>query len=176
MNLPMYRTHIVCLVIGLLSALGLSACGFEPIYARRGGDGSAEALRRVEIAVIPDRSGQILRNHLIDMFDPLRTAGGKPYVLHVRLSETPQVLALRRDNVIARGGYSATATYWVADRDGRRLFTASAGFTTDFEIADSERATSIAREAARDRLMQQIAEEIRQHVALQLGSVSDQRT
>jgi LPS-assembly lipoprotein len=155
----------------MATALTLAGCGFEPIYARRGDSGSNELLAQIEVAPILDRPGQILRNHLIDMFDPRRDARNKQFVLHARLVESPQVLALRRDDVISRGGYSASVNYRIVDRAGRTVFASGASFSSDFEISDSERATSIAREAARDRLMQQLAEEMRQQIAMQTNAL-----
>lgn len=155
----------------VVAALTVAGCGFEPLYARRGDSGAAEVLAQIEVAPILDRPGQILRNHLIDMFDPRRDARNKQFVLYARLVESPQVLALRRDDVISRGGYSATVNYQIVDRAGRTIFASGASFGSDFEISDSERATSMAREAARDRLMQQLAEEMRQQIALQINTL-----
>lgn len=150
-------------VAGFFVALGasLSACGFSPIYARREASDPGALLAQIEVAPIAERSGQILRNNLIDMFDPRREAGTKQYVLVVTLNESPQVLALRRDDVISRGGYSASANFRLLDRRGAVVISGGAGFGSDFEIADSERATALARQTARDRLMQALAEEIR---------------
>lgn len=147
----------------------LSGCGFEPIYATRDGKRVPQLLAQIEIAPIAERSGQILRNHLIDMFDPQRDRSGiRPYVLYVNISETPQVLAIRRDDVISRAGYQAAVTFRLVDRAGRQLMAGATGFSGDFEISDSERATAMAREGTRDRLMQAIAEEIRLQVVTQM--------
>lgn len=163
-------------VVFAVVALALAGCGFQPMYARGGPNAPIEIMSQIEVEPIANRSGQILRNHLIDMFDPLRDTRNKRFVLRARVTETPQVLALRRDDVISRGGYSATVVYSVVDRSGRVQMSGSAGFTADFEISDSERATSIARESARDRLMLQLAEEIRIQVAARAGEMELSQT
>lgn len=155
----------------LVVALALQGCGFTAIYAR--GTQASDLLSQIEVAPIAERSGQILRSHLIDMFDPRSgSAAGRPYVLQVRVSESPQVLALRRDDVISRGGYWASANFRIIDRAGRQIMSGGAGFSGDFEISDSERATAMAREGTRDRLMQLLAEEIRMQIATQLPSLN----
>jgi LPS-assembly lipoprotein len=153
----------------VLAGHALSACGFTPIYARTGADDPGAVLGQIEVAPIGERSGQILRNHLIDMFDPRRDSNTKRFVLLVTLNESPQVLAFRRDDVISRGGYSASANFRLVDRRGVVVLSGGAGFGSDFEISDSERATALARESARDRLMQTLAEEIRVQLVTNRG-------
>jgi LPS-assembly lipoprotein len=152
-------------------ALALQGCGFTPIYAR--GTQASDLLSQIEVAPIAERSGQILRNHLVDMFEPRRgSAARRQYVLQVRIIESRAALAIRRDDVISRGGYSASANFRIVDRAGRQIMTGAAGFNGDFEISDSERATAMAREGTRDRLMQLLAEEIRLQIATQLPSLN----
>ena len=97
-------------VVALLLLLNLAGCGFRPIYgsAANGlnGDGGQEsgqaggvkaALAQVKIGLIPDRSGQQLRNHLLDLMN----AGGEPsrpvYRLDISLTTEKTALATRSD-------------------------------------------------------------------------------
>lgn len=150
---------------------GLWGCGFEPIYGGREGRQRVEALANFTVLPIAERSGQVLRNYLIDSMGPTNSTGARKYQLQVRLNESPQVLALRRDEVISRGGYTASATFQVIDRSGRSLYSGSAAYSTDFEISDSERATYVSRESARDRVMQSIAEDIKLQLAEKLDVI-----
>ncbi|MBI4724684.1 MAG: hypothetical protein HY765_06825 [Rhodomicrobium sp.] len=53
-------------VAGLLG-IGVSGCGFHPLYATAGNGGANvdEAMKSVQISTIPSRTGQRLRNELI---------------------------------------------------------------------------------------------------------------
>jgi LPS-assembly lipoprotein len=97
-------------VVASLLLLNLAGCGFRPIYgsAANGlnGDGGQEssqaggvkaALAEVKIGLIPDRSGQQLRNQLLDLMN----AGGEPsrpvYRLDITLTTEKTALATRSD-------------------------------------------------------------------------------
>lgn len=49
----------------LITLMIISACGFRPVY---GTNKIQNTLSNIEISIIPDREGQIIRNHLIDYF------------------------------------------------------------------------------------------------------------
>ncbi len=143
----------------------LSACGFEPLHAQRG---AVEALPSIRIEPIPERSGQILRNYLLDRISPRGTPRDANYTLVVRLFEPRQVLALRRDDVISRMSYSAVASFDLVDADGKRANAGSASFSTDYEITNSEYATLIALQSARERVLELVADDIRNQIVVEL--------
>jgi LPS-assembly lipoprotein len=150
-----------------LCAAGLSGCGFEPLLGRAGDSADAiEQLSAIRIESIPDRSGQVLRNALLDRLTPQGQVPGARYVLRIRLSEPRQAILLRRDDVISRSSYSAQATFDLRDAQGQRVFSGSSTFTTDYEIASSEFATRTSLENARDRVMELVASDIRNQLAL----------
>ena len=75
-------------VAGLLS-LGASGCGFHPMYGpTASGANLTDVMKSVQVATIPSRTGQRLRNELI--FGT--TGGGEPlapvYRLDIALRET----------------------------------------------------------------------------------------
>jgi LPS-assembly lipoprotein len=150
-----------------LCAVGLSGCGFEPLLGTTGNSTDAIAqLASIRIEPIPDRSGQVLRNALLDRLTPQAQTRGAQYVLRIRLEEPRQTILLRRDDIISRSSYSAQATYELSDAKGQRLFAGSSHFTTDYEIATSEFATRTSLESARDRVMELVAGDIRNQLAL----------
>jgi LPS-assembly lipoprotein len=153
------------LLFGLLALLAMNACGFEPIYAtRRGSDVSTE-LASIRVSPIADRSGQILRNYLLDRLTPLGQSQASRYTLNIRLSEPRQTLALRRDDVISRTGYSASATYELLDGSGKRVVGGISTFSTDYEITSSEYATLVSQQNARDRVLELVSDDIRGQLA-----------
>lgn len=153
-------------VLALLAASpSLAGCGFEPLHASGRGADVTAALAEIRIQPIPDRSGQILRNYLLDRLTPRAGAVPSRYTLVVRLQEPRQTLALRRDDVISRVGYSATASFDLNDERGSRIFTGAASHSTDYEVTNSEFATLVSLQAARERVLELVSEDIRSQLA-----------
>ncbi|MFM8988614.1 MAG: hypothetical protein ACKOUS_02890, partial [Alphaproteobacteria bacterium] len=62
----MTRTRRTALLL-LAGALPvLAGCGFSPLYGRSEGGAVAEELAKIRVLPIANRSGQVLRNHLLD--------------------------------------------------------------------------------------------------------------
>lgn len=154
------RTFAACVL-----AAALAGCGFEPLHAQRG---AVAALPPIQIVPIPERSGQILRNYLLDRMAPRGESGSQAYTLVIRLSEPRQILALRRDDVISRLGYGAVATYELIDAAGKRVVSGSSSYSTDYEITNSEFATLAAQQNARERVLELVADDIRNQIAIEL--------
>lgn len=152
-------------LLAAFCAASLAACGFEPLLGRYSDGGAIEQLEAIRIEPIPDRSGQVLRNALLDQLTPLGSATGARYVLRIRLAEPRQTILLRRDDVISRSSYSAQASYELLDLQGKRVLAGTSSFTTDYEVASSEFATRTSLENARDRVMELVAADIRNQLA-----------
>ncbi|MCZ8312799.1 MAG: LPS assembly lipoprotein LptE [Magnetospirillum sp.] len=150
-----------------LCAVALAGCGFQPLLGRAGDSADAiEQLSAIRIEPIPDRSGQVLRNALLDRITPQGQTQASRYVLRIRLSEPRQTILLRRDDIISRSSYTANATFELRDMQGRRVFSGSSSFITDYEITASEFATRTSLENARDRVLELVADDIRNQLAL----------
>lgn len=147
----------------LVVLLALSGCGFAPLYGEQGG--TARELERVRVELIADRSGQILRNHLLDGMTPRGLAPSPAYSLAVRLSEPRQEIAIRRDDTASRIGYSAIATFRLSDARGALLYAGQATTSTTYEVTTSEFATLSAQRDARDRAMAELSADIRNQLA-----------
>ncbi|MCM0018613.1 MAG: hypothetical protein NBV67_01330, partial [Tagaea sp.] len=63
----------------------LAGCGFEPLHRATARGSAADSLAAIRIDPIADRSGQILRNYLLDRLSPRGTPARPDYVLRVRL-------------------------------------------------------------------------------------------
>jgi len=147
----------------------LAGCGFQPLLGRQTGASVTDNLAAIRVAPIPDRSGQLLRNALLDSLTPRGAAAvAAQYTLSIRLQEPRQTIALRRDDVISRSSYAAVATFDLVDRQGRKIATGTSTFTTDYEITVSEYATRASLEDARSRVLVLIADDIRNQLALAL--------
>jgi LPS-assembly lipoprotein len=153
--------------IALLAlAASVAACGFEPLYARRDNASVVDDLAAVRVDLIPDRSGQILRNYLLDGLNPRGQAAQAAYILSVRINEPRQEVGLQRDDTVTRYAYGVSAQFRLTDARGAAILSGSSASGTSFEISDSEFATVSNQASARDRLMQQISNDIREQLAI----------
>jgi len=156
------------LTVMLLCVTLLAGCGFQPLLGRQPGSSVPDELAAIRIAPVPDRSGQLLRNALLDTLTPRGAASASKYTLAIRLHEPRQTIAVRRDDVISRSSYGAVASFELIDREGRKIATGTSSFTTDYEITVSEYATRASLENARNRTLVLIADDIRNQLALSL--------
>jgi LPS-assembly lipoprotein len=159
------RPFLAVLVLAL--ACPLAACGFEPLYARNDrGVSPVEDLAAVQVELIPNRSGQILRTYLRDGLNPNNVEVPRRYTLRVTLVEPRQELALQRNDTVARYGYGVAAGFVLIDAAGRGLFQGAASLSTNYEVSDSQFATLSSLYDARDRAMQVISDDIRNQLAV----------
>jgi LPS-assembly lipoprotein len=153
--------------MAILAALaGTASCGFEPLYGRKDNGSVVDDLAAVRIGLIPDRSGQILRNYLLDNLNPRGTLAQPAYTLSVSITEPRQEVGLQRNDTATRYAYAVVARFRLIDTRGENLVSGTSQSGTSFEIADSELATLSSQASARDRVMQQISDDIRQQLAV----------
>lgn len=178
-TLRMRRYLPLALLLAALS--GLSACGFQPLYARHDGGSVPEQLTLVRIGAITDpapgtlrgfrdypiendRSRQILRNYLSDDLSTRRDTRSE-YVLDVHVIEPRTNIAIDRSDTTLRYGYSVVARFYLRDLSGRSMLEGVSSSTTSFAVSQSEFATIASQRDARDRAMQEISADIRNQLA-----------
>ena len=66
----------------------LAACGFQPMYGSRGAPGTQMQMASIEVGIIKDRQGQLLRNLLLDRINPGGTPQSPNYTLTVQMSDS----------------------------------------------------------------------------------------
>ena len=159
-------------VILALAALMPSACGFRPVYGTAAPNGSQAGvstnLSRIEIGMIPDRSGQILRNALIDRFYRTGRPVDPPLVLNLTpISETLTDLDITRESDSTRTQIRLRTDISLTDRaSGRALLTRHMESVTSYNVLGSEFATRVTREDARRNALADLARQIEQELAL----------
>lgn len=161
-------------VLALVFMLGgtLSACGFRPLYSQAGGANS-KALASVTIAQINDRSGQKLRNFLLERMAPGRGTQSSRYSLKIELREAKSNINIRKDESVTRANLSITADFILTHTAGKNgIFRGSVLSTNSYNVLDSDFATLSAENDARDRALRSLAEEIRLRVATALRNPS----
>lgn len=154
--------------IALVGLMLLAACGFEPLHAPRAGGGSVPAaLSTVQIANIPDRSGQYLRNYLRDEINPHGVPGNPQYRLDIQLAEQRSDIGLRRDDIRTRTNLTLEAQYrLVALVDGKVVLQGRSRTLSSFDILINDYTNVVSEQDARQQGLRQIGADIRTRLSL----------
>ena len=148
----------------LAAALALSACGLAPVYSGGSKSAAAVLMTQVEIAPIPDRSGFLVRQALIDRFG--QTVPAPTYRLEVELDDQIQAFGVRGDNSAARERRTLRARYRLVQvATNAVLVDATAGSDAGIDRVSSNYAVVAAETTALDRLSVVIAEQITARIA-----------
>lgn len=174
----MSLSRLFLLGVALLAASG---CGFRPLYAPPAEDAEGRSvyafdlLRGVEIANIPDREGQYLYNQLSRLLHPQGRGGATTYVLNVTLAESTTSLAVQKNalatraNLSVRGSFSLAAVGRPAVQPGQGQaganYSGLVTVTSGYNIYDSEFQTLAAKKGARERALDDLAQQVRTQVA-----------
>ena len=145
--------------LAALLAPGLAGCGFQPLYAGKPGSGVADDIAAVRIAPIRDRSGQILRNALIERLNPRGAPADPRHVLETSLAVTRQKLGIRKDETATRESLRFTAVFRLRESaSGAIVHSGRAAAIASYNIVESEYATIASERAARRRGLTLVAE------------------
>lgn len=152
----MNRRKVLSAAFALSAVPLVSGCGFRPLY---GGTSESSFIRDnplagVSIALIEDREGQMLRNFLIDRFQP---DGSNLYVLSTELQVSEQDLGIAFDATTTRSRVVVTARFTLRYDGGEHIFVSrSAG---SYSTVLSDYGTLVARQDATERSLREIADE-----------------
>lgn len=150
-------------LIAVVVVTGVGACGFRPMYAPRpAADPVTADLSSIEVARIPDRPGQILRNQLRDRLNPAGLTTPARYTLQVALRESIRELAVERSGLATRGNLTMIAEYsLIDDTTGQVLFNGSSRTQASYNILagqpTSQFSSLTAQQDARNRALTELA-------------------
>lgn len=150
-----------------VAALALAGCGFRPLYGSGPAAPAEDRLAAVAVLPIADRSGQVLRNHLLDLLTPQGPPARPDFVLDVRLRERIDRLGVQKTELATRANLWLEAIYGLSapGRDNP-VFRGESVAIASFNILGVEDlATLIAEKDARERALRQLAEDIRTRLA-----------
>jgi LPS-assembly lipoprotein len=145
---------------------GLSGCGFQPVYmpAASGNAGVAQReLAAIQVALIPDRPGQLLRQALQDRLEMGASGVARRYDLAVGFSVSGEGIAIQPDNVATRIRSIGSANWTLVAQDpGRTKLTSGYARAVDaFNIFDEQYfAADLENEAVQRRLAEALADQI----------------
>ena len=153
--------------LALLGAAGgLAGCGFHPLYAPASGGGpgpAAAELAAVYVPVMPERTGQLIRQALQQRFDGAGTGVAKRYQLDVNYNVAGEGVAVQRDNSTTRVRLVGTAS-WVLrtlSLERKALAQGSARVLDGFNILNQQYfAADLEGQSATLRVAQALADQI----------------
>ena len=143
------------------AALGLSGCGWRPLYAdRETGPGDAE-LRAIKVDPIPERIGQRLALALRESLNPDGVSAPQRYRLSILLTTARSDLGIQQTGLGSRGKLDATVTFWLRDiKTGTALLANSVHTSESFDILANNYASVVAEEDARIRAVEELRRDI----------------
>ena len=155
-------------LLSLPLAMLLPGCGFHPIYAAHGeSQGPAEAgMGAVNVALIPERSGQILRLALQQRLGPPTSPR---YDLAVSFSLNGEPIAIQTNSVPARVRLIGTAAWTLRAEDTAQstMTSGTARVVDGFNEIDTQAfAADLESEAVQKRIALAIADQIALQLAL----------
>ncbi len=151
--------------------LALAGCGFHPVYATRNGRLSpAQAeLAAIDVALIPERSGQLLRQALQQRFDGPGLALAKRYTLAIGFGISGDAIAIQRDSTPSRVRELGVATWFLKRLDPSATLVSSgvAKSLDGLNIIDQQYfAQDLENEATQRRIANNVADQITLQLAV----------
>lgn len=152
-----------------LLLLPLGGCGFTPLYGQSGTTTVADQLDLVNVANIPERTGQMLR---LSLETQLHTAGAptaEEYSLAVSYGIGVSAIGIQADTSATRNRFAAHAT-WVLTPIGNpnKPLAAGTASTEDAENILDQQYFAVTLE--NDTVNQQLADQIAAQITLQLAA------
>lgn len=151
--------------------LPLAGCGFQPVYmpTASGKPGpAARELAAINVPIIPDRSGQLLRQALQERF--ANDSGAlRQYDLLVAFTISSDAIAVRTDNLATRARLIGTATFVLTAQDPAhtRLTSGSARSVDAYNALDQQ---YFAADLSAEALTKRIAEALADQITIQLAA------
>ena len=153
-------------MLALAAGVTLSGCGFQPVYmpTASGKAGVAQReLAAIQVDIIPDRPGQLLRQALQDRLEMGSSGVARRYELSVAFGISGEGIAIEQNTTVTRLRMIGTVTWnLVAQDPGRtRLTSGSAKSVDAINIFDAQYfAADLENETAQRRLAEALADQI----------------
>ncbi len=164
-----------CISFLTVAALGLlTGCGFQPLYSQNSTGATQQASAKLEstrVEPIKGHLGQLLYTHLSDLLYPGGEAVDPQYALRATVKKQSFPTAIQPDGRISRYNLVITADYTLIDLTTHQPIKGgkgSARLSSSYDAVLADFATFVAEEDTTERLIKEMAEEIRMRVALTL--------
>jgi LPS-assembly lipoprotein len=145
------------LALALVSSLGLTACGFTPLY---GDTGAGASLSRIAVTTQDDRLGYRVREQLEDA---LGRDGSQPplWRLETRIEQSRRPMGRRIDDTATRYELTVRGTWTLTPTTGGDPVTGVETVTTTYAAADQPYAAIAAQQDGEERAAAELARLIR---------------
>lgn len=157
----------------------LTACGFEPLYVEKtGGDDLwyynneydadiVKQMAQIRINATGGRMGQLIKNELIDTFNPYGAPKNSKYFLKIQapVSQTVQQ-ALRDDITATREKVTYTVTYELWSTKNGQLITGQSSTILSYDLLDNPYSTTMDKK----KIEKDGAKIIANDIALRIGA------
>lgn len=169
----MMRTSLLAYLLG--TAFLLPACGFHPMYGAAAIDARPQmqnALNSIEIGLIPDHSGLMLRNFLIDRFYKNGHPQNPVYSLSFApIKESREDLDITVDEETTRSQLRQSTAFTLTRLDtGEAVLTRSIYSIASYNVLESQFTTRVTAENARQNGINDLARQTEQAIVLYLGN------
>lgn len=165
------RKTLRILAVGIGAGIAAS-CGYSPVYGPRSTSQVAAALSGVRVGPIKDRTGQILRNNLLDRLNPKGQPTSPEYHLSVTVKESIRNLGIQRDETSTRSDLTLSASFQLVKLGiNEPVMRGKSSSTNGFNRVNTHYATVVAARDARKRAASEIADDIANRLAAYLKRV-----
>lgn len=165
-------------VFGLWLFGVLAGCGWRPVYAppAGGGIGAAEqGLMETEVAWLPERNGQLLREALKARFERGTGGAARRYDLSVNLSIQAEGIGIQRDNTTSRVRLIGTAA-WTLQLQNQQRSTLTTGFAREVDGYDVFNQQYFAADLQSGAVQRRITDALAEQITLQVAAWFNRRT
>lgn len=155
-------------VLLAVCCLSLSGCGFKPLYGDHSVGAESAVSSGVEIANIPDREGQRLRNLLIDRMYLKGRPADAPYLLTVTPLKTSLTnLGIRKDATSTRAMLQVSATIKLTERATNTVvLEREVRSVGGYNQLDNQFATLVSKQSVTDHMLEELSDSIVTELAL----------
>jgi len=159
-------------LLGLAAGASLSGCGFQPVYmpTASGNPGVAQReLAAIQVAIIPDRPGQLLRQALQQRLDGSETGTARRYELNVAYSIAGEGIAVQPDSSVTRVREIGNASWNLVAQDPGRT-RLSSGYAKAVDAMNVLESQYFAGDLETETLQRRLAEALADQITLQLAA------
>ena len=175
---------------GIIAAavFGLAACGFEPLYVEKtSGDDLwyynnqydtdiVREMAQIKIETVTDRIGQLIKNELMDTFNPHGTPKCAKYFLKIQPAQAKTVQQALRDDITAtREKVKYTVNYSLWSKENGRLVSGRSWVYLSYDLLDNPYSTTMDKKKVEKDGAKIIANDISLRIGAYFHSVKTKR-
>lgn len=177
-----------CICAFVLTVLCLSGCGFEPLYVEKtGGEDvwyynnqyDADIVRemaQIKVETVTDRIGQMIKNELMDTFNPYGTPKSAKYFLKIEpVSKDVVQQALRDDITATREKVKYSVDYSLWSKESGHLVSGNSWIYLSYDLLDNPYSTTMDKKKIEKDGAKIIANDISLRIGAYFHSIKTKR-